>query len=237
MSSDILCIIPARSGSKGIPNKNLLDFCGEPLISWTINAALDSKIFKRVVVSTDSELIAKVSKACGAEVPFIRPLDLAMDQVHAINVVLHALEWFKSNEGYIPKKVMMLLPTSPLRRAQHIKESVEILLRSNAPSVVSVVDLGKYMTNLRYLCQGELVPVSPAENLNAQRQGLQKVYGVNGAIFLADVQELLRLGSFHMKGALGYIMNETDSIDINSMDDFFKAQEVKFKNSGINEKN
>jgi CMP-N,N'-diacetyllegionaminic acid synthase len=232
----MLCVIPARSGSKGITNKNLVDFCGQPLISWTIKAALDSRCFSRIIVSTNNEEIASVARLYGADVPFLRPQDLAEDSIHAVNVVIHALDWVKENEGWMPEAVMMLLPTSPLRESEDIENATKIYKEENVSAVVSVVDLGKYITNLRYIREGVLVPVDSKENLNAQRQGMEKLYGVNGAIFLANASKLINKKTFHFLGAKPYLMHPLRSVDINSQEDLFLAQHIMLNRMDFDEK-
>jgi N-acylneuraminate cytidylyltransferase/CMP-N,N'-diacetyllegionaminic acid synthase len=220
----ILCVIPARSGSKGIPGKNLVDLSGRPLLAWSIAAAKAATGIDRIIVSTDSEKITFVAREWGAEVPYIRPRSLAEDDVHAVHVVLHALDWLEREENYKPEGVMMLLPTSPLRLANDINDVIGLFYRKKAHSVVSVVDLGKYMTNLRYLNGDCLVRVAQNEDPNAQRQGLNKLYAVNGSIFLARPDILRQEGTFHTSGALGYVMSDINSVDINSPDDLARAR-------------
>lgn len=225
-SSNIIAIIPARGGSKEIPGKNLIDLGGVPLITWTINSALSSGVIDRLIVSTDSQDIAIAAELAGAEVPYIRPQELADDSVHAIQVIFHALDWLVLNEQVVPEGIMMLLPTSPLRLKEDIKGVVNLFKDNVADSVISVVDLGKYMTNLRYMLHQEIVPVDPGENKNAQRQGLSKLYSVNGSIFLARPLALREAGTFHLEGALGYVMDALNSIDINSEQDLMIARTI-----------
>lgn len=133
----IVGIIPARGGSKSIPLKNLRDFCGKPLIAWSILSAKKSDL-DRVVVSTDNENIATVAREYGAQVPFIRPSELAKDDVGMEPVLKHAYEWLRKNEGYEADALMLLQSTSPLRQTFHINEMLELFKKSGADSVVSV---------------------------------------------------------------------------------------------------
>jgi CMP-N,N'-diacetyllegionaminic acid synthase len=226
MPDDIVCIIPARSGSKGIPGKNLVDFAGQPLLAWSIMAAKNSGAVDRVIVSTDDAAMAAVAREAGAETPFLRPPELARDDVHSVHVVLHALDWLESSGADLPRGVMMLLPTSPLRTAQDVHLAVSMFLEQDAVSVVSVCDLGKYMTNLRNLNGDRLEYVAPEVDRNAQRQGMKMLYGVNGSIFLAKPELLRKHGTFHMEGALGYVMDPLRSIDINSPEDLLLAHRL-----------
>lgn len=222
----IVCVIPARGGSKGIPGKNLVDVNGLPLIAWSILAARASKAVDRVLVSTDSDEIARVATKWGAEVPYLRPPGLASDDIHSVHVVLHAIDWLDDERGELPTGIMMLLPTSPLRLASDISGVADLFFREKASSVVSVVNLGKYMTNLRFLEGNRLLRVAPSENPNAQRQGLEKIYSVNGSIFLAKPKTLRESATFHVEGALGYVMDPINSIDINSMEDLTLARRL-----------
>lgn len=223
---EIVCIIPARGGSKGIPNKNLADLEGRSLLAWSIDGAKAAHGVDRVIVSTDSHEIAELAGKCGAEVPYIRPWHLAADDIHAVHVVLHALNWLEQEENYRPMGAMMLLPTSPLRLTADIDGAVDLFRIKKAPSVVSVVDLGKYMTNLRYIDEHRLIRVAPNENPNAQRQSLNKLFAVNGSIFVARPDVLKNEGTFHANGALAYVMNNFSSIDINSLDDLLLARKI-----------
>ncbi len=130
-------VIPARGGSKSIPLKNLKDFCGKPLIAWSIISAKKSNL-DRVIVSTDNKEIAKVAKEYGAEVPFIRPKELAGDTVGIEPVLKHTFEWLRDNENYKPDAIMLLQSTSPLRQTFHINEMLEIFKKNNPDSVVAV---------------------------------------------------------------------------------------------------
>ena len=128
MKPKVLGIITARGGSKGIPGKNIKSLLGKPLISYTIEEAKKSGVFDRLILSTDSEEIAEVAKKYNCEVPFIRPVELAEDQVSHLPVIQHAVTWLKNKENYYPDYIMILQPTSPLRRDFHIKEAVDLLL-------------------------------------------------------------------------------------------------------------
>lgn len=224
--NNIICIIPARGGSKGIPKKNLQELEGKPLLYWSIKVAQLSGVVDRILVSTDDQEIASLAQSLGAEVPFLRPNHLALDHVHSVYVVIHLLNWIESQENKTPEGLLMLLPTSPLRRPQDIQNAVKLFREYKAKSVVSVTELGKYLTNLRYLRSGQLEIVDSNENLNAQRQGLEEIYAVNGSIFLARPKDLQKEQTFHMKGTRGYVMPMLNSIDINSPEDLNLARQL-----------
>src|SRR5512140_1442523 len=126
--TDVLAIIPARGGSKGIPRKNIRDFAGYPLIAYSIAAGLQAKSVSRVIVSTDDEEIAAVARQCGAETPFLRPAEFAQDTSTDLPLFEHALQWLAEHENYRPEVVVQLRPTSPLRPRDLVDRAVSILL-------------------------------------------------------------------------------------------------------------
>lgn len=130
-------VIPARGGSKSIPKKNIKNFCSKPMIAWTILSALKSKL-DRVIVSTDDPEIAKVAKKYGAEAPFLRPAELAIDTLGVEPVLKHTYEWLLKNEGYKADALVLLMPTNPLRRPFHIDEAIKIFIKKKVDSVVAV---------------------------------------------------------------------------------------------------
>ncbi len=151
-----LGIITARGGSKGIPRKNIKLLGGKPLIAYTIEASKESGIFDRIIVSTDDNEIAEVAKKYGAEVPFMRPAELAQDTTPTLPVLVHALEWLKSNEGYEPDAVAILQPTSPLRSSEHLRNAHVLFVQSGADSVVSVKTVpGHYNPHWQFQVDGE----------------------------------------------------------------------------------
>jgi len=225
-SGEIICVIPARGGSKGIPGKNIVEFDGKPLLHWSIAAARNSGRVARVIVSTDDKRIMEVAKQSGAEVPFVRPAKLAGDDVHSVHVILHVLDWLEQERESEPSGIMMLLPTSPLRTAGDVAAAADLFHVRGAEALISVCDLGKYMTNLRYVREGALVPIAPGDDRNAQRQGLEKLYGVNGSIFIAKPNVLREQKTFHVEGALAYEMDPLRSIDINTHEDFSLAERI-----------
>ena len=137
--TEVLAIIPARGGSKSIPRKNILDFAGYPLIAYSIAASLGSATVDRVIVSTDDEEIAAISRAYGAETPFLRPVEFSQDETPDLPVFIHALEWLESQESYQPDIVIQLRPTSPFRKVSHIDQAVyQLLERPQADAVRTV---------------------------------------------------------------------------------------------------
>jgi len=221
----ILGLIPARGGSKGLPRKNIKTLLDKPLIAWTIEQALASKYLDRVIVSTDDEEIAEVSKEYGAEVPFLRPEELATDEAKGIDVVLYAIDWMERNDK--PYDLLMLLqPTSPLRTSNDIDKAIELLFQKNAQAIVSVceVDHHPYWSNT-LPDDGCMKDFIKPEVTNKNRQELPIFYRLNGAIYLAYSDYLKEKRSFLGKDTFAYIMPQRRSVDIDN--------EVDFKLAGI----
>lgn len=221
----VVAVIPARGGSKGIPGKNLIDLGGKPLIQWTIDAATDSGAIDQVMVSSDDNNILAAAERCGA-IAAERPPALADDHVHAVHPVLDLLIEL-GQTGNRPDRVVMLLPTSPFRSARHIAEAVALHAAESPPSVISVTELDKQLIHLRYIdAQGALEPLAPFEELTAQRQEQRSMYGLNGSIYVADVATLLSERTFHVPGALAYVMPAFASVDINEPEDLATARRM-----------
>ncbi len=139
MPEKIISIIPARGGSRGIPKKNITLLAGKPLVVYSIEQSLQCKYIDRTIVSTGDEEIAEISRRYGAEVPFLRPKELATDEMPDLPVFRHALDWLEKNEHYIPEIIVHLRPTSPLRKVKHLEEAIEKLSSdSNADSIRGV---------------------------------------------------------------------------------------------------
>ena len=189
----ILAVIPARGGSKRLPKKNLIDLAGKPLIAWSIEAALQSKYIDHVVVSTDHEEIAAVSKRYGADVPFMRPNDLATDTASSIDVVLHAIHHTVSiGEQY--ELLMLLQPTSPLRTVNDIDNALRQLIKRDDDAVISVCEAECppewfYEVDDNLSMDGLFV----GSNMKLRSQESLKYYRPNGAIYVISIHRLLSL--------------------------------------------
>ena len=187
--TDILALIPARGGSKGIPRKNIRSFAGWPLIAWSIAAAKQSELVTRVIVSTDDEEIAAVAREYGAEAPFLRPSEFAQDKSTDLPVFEHALKWLKEVEGYKPEIVVQLRPTSPIRPPAMVDAAIRILINhEDADCVRGVVPAGQNPHKM-WRFSGDGKPMKPllevegiAEPYNAPRQILPPVYWQTGHI-------------------------------------------------------
>ena len=231
----ILGIITARGGSKGIPRKNIKKLNGIPLIGYTINAALKSKFLTKFIVSTEDSEIASISEKYGATVPFIRPMNLAGDNSKGIDVLIHALKWFKDNQNEEFDYLMVLQPTSPLRSCKDIDECIKKIINSNADSVMSVYEMVDFsLEKLKKIEEDMILPLIKDEgHLSEQRQNLNKVYKRNGSIYLTKTNIIMKEDLF---GEISrpYIMPPELSIDINTPIDF-KFTEFILKNYDLYE--
>ena len=215
----IIAIIPARGGSKGIPNKNIVDLCGKPLIQYSIDAAQNSKYIDKVIVSTDSEKIAEVSRKCGANVPFLRPESISGDVARSSEVVIHGIDFLKENYGDEYDYVILLQPTSPLRTAKHIDKAIELCINSDSSSLVSVKEVNENPIIMRTIENNKLNEVLKFDGDNLRRQDLPKFYIFNGAIYITTVDFIKDNMVFVDDNTLPFIMEEQVSIDIDNMID------------------
>ncbi|MCR6513568.1 MAG: cytidylyltransferase domain-containing protein [Clostridium sp.] len=216
----ILGIIPARSGSKGIKDKNIKPLLGEPLIKYTIDAALNSNMIDDLIVSTDSKTYANISKELGAKVPFLREDYLASDEAKTSDVIIDILE--KINEDY--DYFILLQPTSPLRNENHIKEAIKLGVDSECDSVVSVCEVDHSPMIMNTLDE-DLGLFNFIKSSN-RRQDNEKFYRINGAIYISKVNHYKKTKDFYLENSKAYIMDRRDSIDIDDILDFQIAEAI-----------
>lgn len=215
MGSTVLALVTARGGSKGIPGKNIACVCGKPLIAWTIEASHAAKRVTRTIVSTDDPAIAAAARDAGAEIPFMRPPELAQDNTPHIDVLVHALQWVKQNESRLPDYLLLLQPTSPLREGSDIDVAIELAECHSADSVIGVSACEKhpYWMKTRE-ADGRLRNFLPDVEMGTHRQHLPPVYAVNGALYLARPELLLKQRTFYSDKTYGYVMPRERSVDI-----------------------
>ncbi len=223
-----LGIIPARGGSKGIPNKNIKQILHKPLIAYTIEAGLNSKLHK-IIVSSENTKIKSISKSYGAEI-IDRPKWLAQDDTPTLPVLQHVIEQLTD----VYNAVLILQPTSPLRTAQHINESIELFQNSDADSLVSVTKVPHNFTpdSLMKLEKGYLTDYIPSEKKTFRRQEKSIYYARNGAAIYITKTELLNTCILGGK-ILPYFMNKIESIDIDDMEDFRLVEAILKYNHAI----
>lgn len=216
----ILALIPARGGSKRLPRKNLLSVGGKPLIAWSIEAGRYSKYVDRVVVSTDDAEIAAIAEERGADVPFIRPAELSGDEASSMDVVRHAANYLEQH-GDIFDYLLLLQPTSPLRTHKHIDEAVELLIRKNGDSVVSVTAVEHPVEWTNSLPEDlSMKQFISEENRGKRSQDFPTRYRLNGAIYLVSMARLVESDSLLLDdGGYAYIMNDKESVDIDNKPD------------------
>lgn len=221
---NVLGLIPARGGSKGIPGKNIVPLAGQPLLAWTAEAAMGSRSLTRVMLSTDDPAIARVGRECGVEVPFLRPPELARDDTPSIEVAIHAVRWLEEHEQWKAEVLVLLQPTSPLRRVEHIDAAVAELERTGADTVVSVVEVPHHFSPYKVMRieGGRLVDfwTEPVPFDRHQRQNLPRLMARNGpAVLVTRVPVLTSRRSFYGAYVAPYLMDEASSFDIDRPED------------------
>lgn len=227
----ILGIIPARGGSKGILKKNIKLINNKPLIAWTIEESKKSKYLDKVIVSTDDMEIRKISKEFGAEVPFIRPKELALDNTRSEDAVIHAINELFSINSVKYDYIMLLQPTSPLRRTFHIDNAIIKLIDSGKfESLISITKLEHPIFWTRRNKNDHLVRVLDYNKDDKyRRQDFEKLYRLNGAIYLINTELFLKEKKFELKNTMSFIMKNKYSIDIDEESDL-KLAEYYMKN-------
>lgn len=219
---DILVVIPARGGSKGLPGKNIKNLCSKPLIVYSIDVARAITIDDNICVSTDDQHIIEVVESYGLKVPFVRPAELASDTASTNDVLLHAIKFYE-DKGKKFNKILLLQPTSPLRTVEQVKEAISLyrddvdmvvsVTKSHAPAVLCKDDIDGYV-NLVY-------------NKHAGgRQSLPTFYEFNGAIYVINIEALKQKGLGGFDKRIKYVMSKETSIDIDDIYDFMFVESI-----------
>ncbi|MBP3955807.1 acylneuraminate cytidylyltransferase family protein [Gemmata sp. G18] len=211
---NIVALVTARGGSKGVPGKNLAVIAGKPLVAWSVGAALGASAVTRVLLSTDDPRIADAGRAAGAEVPFLRPPGLARDDSSLLPVVLHALDWLRGDGGHEPDALLLLQPTSPLRDARDIDDAAG-LLSATDDAVVGVCPTHHHPLLVQRIANdGRLERYVPAGSDYPRRQDLPPAYALNGAIYLIRPAALREHGTFFPPRTRAYVMPPERSLDV-----------------------
>ena len=215
----VLGIIPARGGSKRLPRKNLLPLAGKPLISYTIQAGLQSHCFDELMVSTDDVEIKRVSVEYGANVPFMRPSDLALDDTSTFAVVRHAIDYYEKVEGRLFEYVVLLQPTSPLRDGADIDNALLLMHKKNADAVISVSEVDHPPLWCNMLPDDLSMAGFLRDDVKLKRsQELDRYYRLNGAIYIIKISRLLAEKTFFIKDNIfAYVMPQEKSVDIDTV--------------------
>jgi CMP-N-acetylneuraminic acid synthetase len=221
----IISIIPARSGSKGLPKKNIIELNGKPLIFWTIKASIKSKYITKTIVSSDDDKILSISQKYKAEI-LKRPAELALDTTPTEPVIEHVLKNIENINTY--HYLILLQPTSPLRDENDIDKSIELLIKRKATALISttVIDnkVLKAFKNNKY---GYLEGILNNEYPFMRRQELPKILMPNGAIYIVNIQEFLKTRKLFTNKTISFEMSNEKSIDIDTRSDLKKIQNIK----------
>jgi N-acylneuraminate cytidylyltransferase/CMP-N,N'-diacetyllegionaminic acid synthase len=220
MVKKIPAIIPARGGSKGLPRKNILELAGKPLIAWTIEAALNSKYISEVIVSTDDEEIAEFSRKYGAQIPFMRPKELATDDSIAIDTYLYTIEKLNLDYNKNIEEFVVLQPTSPLRASKHIDEAIELFFDKNADSVLSFYENPHPTDWLKVINKDGYLRNYEKSTVLKNRQECKKTYLPNGAILIPKYSLIKKHRTYYFEKTIPYLMDQRISIDIDTLTDF-----------------
>jgi len=217
----MVAIVPARGGSKGLPGKNIKPLAGKPMIGHTIEAATQSNQISDIILSTDDPEIAEVAKSFGANVPFMRPAELAGDTSSAIDTYIYTIDKLNDEFGYSISDFVVLQPTSPLRSANDIREAVELFKRREADSVISVAEAAHppvWAKKIR--SDGVLVNYFESDAHNKNRQEIDTAYMPNGAIFIFNFDKLKSGYGYYFEKTYPYLMPVERSFDIDTQLDF-----------------
>jgi YrbI family 3-deoxy-D-manno-octulosonate 8-phosphate phosphatase len=233
---EVLAIIPARGGSKGIPRKNIRPFAGYPLIAYSIAAGVQAETVTRVIVTTEDEEIAEVARRFGAETPFLRPAELAADRTTDLPVFQHALTWLAEHENYYPEVIVHLRPTTPVRPPDLVDKSVSLLLaHPEADSVRGITPAHENPFKM-WLIEAENKPIKPLttvpgieESYNAPRQVLPTAYQHTGLIDVMRPDTILKLNSMSGKTILPIIFDPNYAADLDTLADWARAEQIVFR--------
>jgi CMP-N-acetylneuraminic acid synthetase len=232
----ILALIPARGGSKGLPGKNIKPLLGKPLIAYTIEQALASKYPDKVIVSTDSEEIAEISKKYGAEVPFMRPKELAEDDSPTSEVIIHLFNWFEK-QGIYYDIIVLLEPTSPLRKEEDIDNAIKLFI-DNMDRADSLVGVGKIHSDTEHPYGAKIIedgfvrPFLKNVNFN-QRQQLPEMYSIFGGIYISKVNTFKKTKTFYHDKTIPYFLERWQNYEVDDIYDFLAIEAIiKFKKGG-----
>ena len=223
--SRVLALVPARGGSKGIPDKNVRPLAGRTLLEYAARVSADSGVVDRIILSTDSERIAEEGRRVGLEVPFLRPSALAQDDTPMLPVIEHAVD-FVARGGWDAEIIVLLQPTSPLRTAAHIRAAVQDLRDSGSDSVVTVVELPRHLSPdyVMRVEEGRLVPFLPEGARITRRQDARPAFVRDGTVYAFWAKTLRETRSIYGHTCRPLVVPAEESITIDSLDDWQNAE-------------
>ncbi|MFC1643979.1 cytidylyltransferase domain-containing protein [Candidatus Omnitrophota bacterium] len=229
---DVVALIPARAGSKGVPDKNIKILAGKPILAYSVVAARLTDSIDRIIVSTDSDRYANIAREYGAEVPFLRPAGISGDRSTDYECIKHMLDWMRDKEGYCPKYLAYLRPTTPLRETSHIEKAIKRLRQTNnATAVRSVHEMSEssYKTfeiEKNYLkCVGS--GSMDIENANRPRQEFKKTYQANGYVDIIKASYVIENGKIHGNQVLAYVTPHV--VEVDTVEEFAYLEYLIFK--------
>ena len=238
-SPRVLVVVPARGGSKGIPRKNLQLLAGKPLVAHAVAAGLAARLVTRVLCSTDDPQIADVARSAGAEVPFLRPAELAADHSEDWPVFMHVLDWLAREEDWQPELVVNLRPTSPLRRPSHVDDAIHLLLETGVDSV-KAVSLARQHPHKMWLRHADgrvepylKTPFRLSRGPDVPRAELEDVYWQNGVVDVTRHEVIVGQRVMIGQRVAGLLTEPADSIDIDTPLDLALAELLLARRAAI----
>ena len=223
----ILGLVPARGGSKGVPGKNVRPLAGHTLLEYAARVARESGVLDRIILSTDSSQVAEAGRRAGLEVPFVRPAALAADDTPMVPVIEHALAEL-SRQPWSPEIIVLLQPTSPLRRPDHIREAVSMLRETGADSVVTVVEVPRHLSPdyVMRIEAGRLKPFLPDGARVARRQDARPAWARDGTVYAFRRSTIEQTGGIYGEDCRPLLVDAGDSLSIDSPEDWDEAERL-----------
>ena len=227
-NKSILAIIPARMGSKGLPQKNIKMLCGKPLIAWTIETARNSQYLDEVIVTTDGANIAAIAEEFGAYVPFLRPAELASDAATTYDVVKHVIDFYKNRQGKIFDYVVLLEPTSPLRECYDIDLMLEKLMVNieNFDAIISLGETHLHPSIIKKIVGDQIEPFDKSLAITTRRQDNEVAYFPYGVAYIIKSETLLKEKSFYPPRTMHYLIKRYQCLEIDDIYDFLAVENI-----------
>ncbi len=227
LNKKILTIIPARGGSKRLPGKNIKLLAGKPMIAYAIEAARKSKYTDNIIVTTDDQKIADIAAKYGADVPFIRPTELATDEAKSIDVIIHAVDFFETQKGFLIDLIILIQPTSPLVISTDVDAVIEKILQAETKSCATVFKVTQRPEWMYVIHQGESKPFLTAHNTDLPSQELKELYCLNGAVYAMRRDTVMKDRLvIDNKSFSTVIIPRERSVDVDELYDFELAEAI-----------